>query len=74
MKTKITKDILLDELVNRYPESIEVLLKYGLHCIGCAVSAGETLEEGAQAHGMSEKEVAAMVKEINLIIQKNDKS
>ena len=27
-------------------------MERGMHCIGCPMSAGETLEEGAYAHGI----------------------
>jgi len=41
------------------------MLRYGLHCVGCMAAAGETLEEGAKAHGMKDKEIERMVSEIN---------
>lgn len=52
-------------MVNKYPRTAEVLFKYGLHCLGCAVSEEETLEEGARAHGMTDEEIEKMVSEIN---------
>lgn len=65
---KITKNITLDELIKKYPQSAEVLLKYGFHCIGCAISDNETLEQGAKAHGLAEKEIAKILREINKVI------
>lgn len=67
----ITKTINLGELSNTYPELVEVLVNdYGLHCVGCMAAAFETLEEGARAHGFSDKEIEKMVKELNNKIKK----
>jgi|TARA_B100001964_G_C14045925_1_gene514774 hybrid cluster-associated redox disulfide protein len=65
MENKITKNMTLGETVSKYPESAEVLLKYGLHCIGCHVATWETLEQGAMAHGMDNKKLDDMLKELN---------
>ncbi len=61
----ITKDMTLGEVVQAYPQSAMVMLKYGLHCIGCHVSAWETVEQGALGHGLSPKQLDDMVKEMN---------
>jgi len=65
-KTKITKDILILDLVEQNPNLSEVLTeKYGLHCIGCMAASMETLEQGALAHGMTEDQIDKMVEELN---------
>ena len=54
---KITKDTLIAEAVERYPELGEVLAEdYGFHCIGCMASEMETIEQGAMVHGFTGKE------------------
>ena len=30
----------------------EILLGYGMHCLGCAIAHGETIGEAAQVHGI----------------------
>jgi len=62
---KITKDMTLGEVAAKYPGAIMVLFKYGLHCIGCHVATYETVEQGAMAHGLSDKEITQMVEEMN---------
>jgi hybrid cluster-associated redox disulfide protein len=52
----VTKDMLM---------GIEVLMKYGVRCIGCAVSPYESLEAGAAAHGLP---LTKVLKEINQVI------
>ena len=67
---KITKKMTLGEVVTKFPQAAEVMLKYGLHCIGCHVAAWETVEEGCKAHGIPDKDIDKMVKEMNAIISK----
>jgi hybrid cluster-associated redox disulfide protein len=67
---KITKDMLLGDVVVEYPETAEVMLKHGLHCIGCHVAFTETIEQGCAAHGMDKKELEKMLEEMNKAIKK----
>jgi hybrid cluster-associated redox disulfide protein len=64
-KPKITKDMALGEVAAKYPAAIMVLFKYGLHCIGCHVATYETVEQGAMAHGLSDKEIKQMIEDMN---------
>ena len=69
-KIEITKDILIGELVENYPELAKVLVEdYGFHCIGCMAAGMETLAEGAQVHGLSEKEINEMVKNLKDLVK-----
>ena len=70
---KINKDMTLGEIVAKNPEAAQVMLTYGLHCVGCHVASWETIEQGAKAHGLNDKQVGEMVGEINKRIQKKDK-
>ena len=64
-KTKISKKMLILDLVENYPKLVNVLVeKYGFHCVGCQMSASESLAEGAQVHGMDEKMIEKMVKDL----------
>ena len=65
MKNKITKAMTLGEIAAKHPESVDILMKYGLHCIGCSVATWETLEQGAMAHGIDGKKLNNMLKELN---------
>jgi len=48
----ITRDMLIGELLRQKPESAEILMRFGMGCIGCPSSQGESLEEAAMVHGM----------------------
>ena len=62
---KITKDMGLIEIVQNYPQTIEVFQKYGLGCIGCAAARFENLEAGAKVHGIDPEK---MVEDLNAVI------
>ncbi|MBN2517696.1 MAG: DUF1858 domain-containing protein [Candidatus Altiarchaeota archaeon] len=53
----------LGDVVEIYPETVEVFMKYGLHCIGCHVAAWESIEQGAMAHGITD--VDSLVEDLN---------
>jgi hybrid cluster-associated redox disulfide protein len=66
---KITKEMLLAEIVDKYPNLGETLaVDYGFHCIGCYASEMETLEQGAMVHGMKKQEIAKLVEKLNELI------
>jgi hybrid cluster-associated redox disulfide protein len=48
----ITADSTIYELMKEKPESAEVLFKFGMGCVGCAIARGETIKEAAMAHGI----------------------
>ncbi len=62
---KITKQTLIGEALKVCPESAEIMFDYGLHCIGCCGATMESIEDGAKAHGLSDKEIEEMVDKIN---------
>jgi hybrid cluster-associated redox disulfide protein len=66
---KITKDSNLAEVIYKYPKIAEVLMDYGLHCVGCAASGYDTIEAGAKVHGLSDKEIGEMVERVNEVIK-----
>lgn len=66
MADKVTKEMSIIDIVQNYPQSLEVFAKYGLGCIGCAAARFENLEAGAKVHGFDPDE---MVAEINALIE-----
>ncbi|MEE0956200.1 MAG: hydroxylamine reductase [Eubacterium sp.] len=57
----VNKDMLIGELLERYPGTEEVLLKLGMHCIGCGSAAAESLEEACGVHGLDPQGVVEVV-------------
>ena len=69
---KVTKQTVMGDLIKEHPETIPILLKFGLHCIGCPIASMETIEQGALGHGLSGKQLEELLKEVNEAIKKKD--
>jgi hybrid cluster-associated redox disulfide protein len=61
----IKKDMPIGDVVQNYPQTIEVFLKHGLMCFGCAIARFENVEQGAMAHGIN---VDALMKDLNAAV------
>ena len=48
----ITKDMLISEVIQRKPRTIQTLMLIGMGCIGCPSSLMETVEQAAWVHGI----------------------
>lgn len=71
---EITKDIMIGDLVEKYPKLAKVLVEeYGFHCIGCMAAGMETLEEGATVHGMNSKDIKKMIDDLKSLVKENEK-
>mgnify|MGYP000414396764 CR=1 FL=1 len=64
-KNKITKDMIINDVVQNYPDTMEVFFGYGIHCVGCTNSMFETIEQGAELHGF---DVSELVEDLNSVI------
>jgi hybrid cluster-associated redox disulfide protein len=56
---ELTADSTIYDLLKAKPESAEVLFKFGMGCVGCAIARGETVREAAEAHGVPLPELLA---------------
>jgi hybrid cluster-associated redox disulfide protein len=56
---EITADSTIYDLLNAKPEAAEVLFKFGMGCVGCAIARGETIREAAMVHGIPLEELTA---------------
>ena len=66
---KIKKTDNLAEVVFKYPQVVEVLIDYGLHCVGCVAATYDSIEAGAKIHGMSDDEIKEMLVRVNEVIK-----
>jgi hybrid cluster-associated redox disulfide protein len=67
-ETKITEDMNIREVIEKYPETVSVFAKYNMGCIGCIAASFESLKDIAAVHGT---DVDAFVKDLNEAIEKN---
>ena len=53
----VNEQTLIGEIVNQYPETVDILLGIGMHCLGCPASQMESLEDACAVHGCDVKPV-----------------
>ena len=54
---KVTKSMLIGELLTVDPNIAPILMRAGMHCLGCPSSQMESLEEAAMVHGRDIEEL-----------------
>ena len=54
------------EIVQTWPQTVDVLVEQGMGCIGCAAAHFETIGEGAAAHGL---DVDALMEALNAVVE-----
>lgn len=59
---KVTKSMLIGQLLRLDQNIAAVLMRAGMHCIGCPSSQMESLEEAAMVHGL---DADVLVQQIN---------
>ena len=68
---KITKDMNIIEVVQRYPDTMMVFMYAGMGCFGCHAAQFETIEEGALAHGI---DVDKLIESLNEVVEASDEA
>ena len=58
----LTKEMTIAQAIKLRPEIAGVLMSKGMHCLGCVIAQGETLEQAAQVHGLDSDD---LLKELN---------
>ena len=61
----ITKDMSILDVVQKYPDTVDVFVNAGMGCLGCAAAHFENIEQGAMAHGI---DVDQLVKDLNPVV------
>ena len=70
---KITSKTKIKKILEECPDSILILMEYGLMCAGCSLSGNHGLEETKKIYGFTDKDIKDMVKRINNLISKKKK-
>lgn len=60
---KITEDMTIYEVLQIAPDIAPVFFEFGMHCLGCPISRGETVAQAAAAHGVDVSEMLAKLNE-----------
>lgn len=59
---KITEDMNIREVIEKYPNAVSVFSKYNMGCIGCIAASFESIKDIAAVHGI---DIKAFVKDLN---------
>jgi len=62
----IQRDMTIEDIMRRYPQTISVFKKFGLDCNECQIAAYEAVEHGAGVHKV---DVEELLKELNRVIE-----
>lgn len=68
---KITKNMIIDDVLSLDENLGEVFLGFGMHCIFCHLGLEETVEEAAEVH---EVDVELLVKKLNEVYEQDIKN
>lgn len=49
---KVEKQTLIKDIVKMGQEAVQVLMDFGMGCIGCPASQAESIEQAAAVHGI----------------------
>ena len=58
----VTKTMIIGDVLDKYPQTAELFLEMGMHCLGCPAARGETIEEACQVHAA---DADALIEKIN---------
>ena len=62
---EITKNSIIGDVLDKYPQTAEIFFGIGMHCLGCPASRGETIEDACMVHGA---DADALIEAINKAI------
>ncbi len=72
-RKKIDIKMNINELLMEYPEIAPVLTyEYGLYCVNCVIAEFDTLEQGAEIHGIKEEYFIEMINHLERVINEQD--
>ena len=57
----ISKDMTIGELIRTDENIVPILMRAGMHCIGCPSAQGESLEEAAMVHAIDADVLTAQI-------------
>ena len=67
---KITKDMLIGDVLDIDTGCAQYFFEIGMHCLGCPASRGETIEQACEVHGT---DCDTLVEKLTLQLQNRNK-
>lgn len=63
-----TKETIIAEVLNKAPQAAPLFQSIGMHCLGCAMASGESIEEACMVHGV---DADAFIEKLNEFVSAN---
>ena len=60
---QVEKTMSLGEVLREDRGTARIFMEFGMHCLGCPSSRGETVEEACMVHGVDCEKLLAIVNE-----------
>ena len=67
--TKITKDMLVSDVISLDGNLVPIFFAHGLHCLGCVLAKYETLEQACLAHQI---DIEDLLKDLNSYLESGE--
>ena len=58
---KVTKDMIIMDVLKLDPGTADFFFGIGMHCLGCPSASGESIEEACQVHGVDADELVEKI-------------
>ena len=52
MPATVTKEMTIGEVLKLDRHTAPIFMSFGMHCLGCPVSTGESIQDAAAVHGV----------------------
>ncbi len=65
----ITENMSISEVVEQYPQTVDVFRNHGMGCFGCSAARFENIGQGAAAHGI---DINSLLTALNKAIETSD--
>jgi hybrid cluster-associated redox disulfide protein len=59
---KVTKDMIIADVLRMDRETAPIFMRHGLHCLGCPASSMESIADAAMVHGLN---VDSLINDLN---------
>lgn len=66
---KVTKDMIIMDVLNMDADTAQFFLDIGMHCLGCPSASGESIEQACIVHGA---DADKLVSDINAFLESKE--
>ena len=65
----VNKEMTIGQVLTLNRQTAPIFMSFGMHCLGCPVSTGESIQDAAAVHGI---DADALVEELNKFLATQD--